>query len=79
MPDTHSREPLHLDGLVASLREWADKIEGEPSGIVAFFLRFAFAEAALVESADAPGRTLLVEGAGGGPVSYTHLTLPTKA
>ena len=60
------REPLDLGGLVSSLREWADKIEGDPSGIVAFFLRFAFAEAALVESADAPGRTLLVEGAGGG-------------
>ena len=43
------REPLDLGGLVASLREWADKIEGDPSGIVAFFLRFAFAETAMVE------------------------------
>jgi len=60
------REPLDLGGLVASLREWADKIEGDPSGIVAFFLRFAFAEAAMVEHVGAPGRTLLVEGAGGG-------------
>jgi len=55
------REPLDLDGLITTLREWADKIEGDPSGIVAFFLRFAFAEAALVASAGAPGRTLLVE------------------
>ena len=60
------REPLDLGGLVVSLREWADKIEGDPSGIVAFFLRFAFAEAAMVEHVGAPGRTLLVEGAGGG-------------
>ena len=60
------REPLDLGGLVASLREWADKSEGDPSGIVAFFLRFAFAEAAMVEHVGAPGRTLLVEGAGGG-------------
>ena len=28
------REPLDPGGLVASLREWADKIEGDPSGIV---------------------------------------------
>ena len=60
------REPLDLDGLITTLREWADKIEGDPSGIVASFLRFAFAEAAMVEHAGAPGRTLLVEGAGGG-------------
>jgi len=26
MPDTHSREPLHLAGLAAILREQADKI-----------------------------------------------------
>ena len=60
------REPLDLDGLITTLREWADKIEGDPSGIVAFFLRFVFAEKAMVESAGEPGRTLLVEGAGGG-------------
>jgi len=25
------REPLDLDGLITALREWADKIEGDPS------------------------------------------------
>ena len=32
------REPLDLDGLITTLREWADKIEGDPSGIVAFLV-----------------------------------------
>jgi len=66
--DAGVEAPLRAEGGAERGRADADpgEAEGDPSGIVASFLRFAFAEAALVESADAPGRTLLVEGAGGG-------------